>query len=121
MGCGLWGWGGGCNLGCGGGVSTGRACLFVSGSMLKINPEERLSITELVNQLQEIAAARNTNPKSPITEVTEPPAPRPPDASPSSALYLQLCFKAANLPSNENGGALFSNSAFEDKYNSHSG
>uniref|UniRef100_A0A674CZE7 Cyclin-G-associated kinase n=1 Tax=Salmo trutta TaxID=8032 RepID=A0A674CZE7_SALTR len=31
-------------------------------SMLKINPEERLSITELVNQLQEIAAARNVNP-----------------------------------------------------------
>ncbi|KAJ3603572.1 hypothetical protein NHX12_028317, partial [Muraenolepis orangiensis] len=28
-------------------------------SMLKVNPEERLSITELVNQLQEIAAARN--------------------------------------------------------------
>uniref|UniRef100_A0AAY5F4W1 Cyclin-G-associated kinase n=1 Tax=Electrophorus electricus TaxID=8005 RepID=A0AAY5F4W1_ELEEL len=39
-------------------------------SMLKVNPEERLSITELVNQLQEIAAARNVNPKSPITEVT---------------------------------------------------
>lgn len=37
--------------------------------MLKVNPEERLSITELVNQLQEIAAARNVNPKSPITEV----------------------------------------------------
>uniref|UniRef100_A0AAY4BT80 Cyclin-G-associated kinase n=1 Tax=Denticeps clupeoides TaxID=299321 RepID=A0AAY4BT80_9TELE len=39
-------------------------------SMLKINPEERLSINEVVNQLQEIAAARNVNPKSPITEVT---------------------------------------------------
>lgn len=39
------------------------------GSALKVNPEERLSITELVNQLQEIAAARNVNPKSPITEV----------------------------------------------------
>lgn len=37
--------------------------------MLKVNPEERLSVTELVNQLQEIAAARNVNPKSPITEV----------------------------------------------------
>ncbi|XP_067264450.1 cyclin-G-associated kinase isoform X5 [Chanodichthys erythropterus] len=37
-------------------------------SMLKIDPEERLSINELVNQLQEIAAARNVNPKSPITE-----------------------------------------------------
>ncbi|XP_068166138.1 cyclin-G-associated kinase isoform X1 [Antennarius striatus] len=40
-------------------------------SMLKINPEERLSITELVNQLQEIAAARNVNSKSPITELLE--------------------------------------------------
>lgn len=38
--------------------------------MLKVNPEERLSITELVNLLQEIAAARNVNPKSPITEVS---------------------------------------------------
>lgn len=38
-------------------------------SMLKVNPDERLSITELVNQLQEIAAARNVNPKSPVTEV----------------------------------------------------
>ncbi|XP_065107030.1 cyclin-G-associated kinase isoform X2 [Paramisgurnus dabryanus] len=40
-------------------------------SMLKINPDERLSISELVNQLQEIAAARNVNPKSPITELLE--------------------------------------------------
>ncbi|XP_028853123.1 cyclin-G-associated kinase isoform X2 [Denticeps clupeoides] len=40
-------------------------------SMLKINPEERLSINEVVNQLQEIAAARNVNPKSPITELLE--------------------------------------------------
>lgn len=40
-------------------------------SMLKVNPEERLSITELVNHLQEIAAARNVNPKSPITELLE--------------------------------------------------
>uniref|UniRef100_A0AAR2IIC8 Cyclin-G-associated kinase n=1 Tax=Pygocentrus nattereri TaxID=42514 RepID=A0AAR2IIC8_PYGNA len=40
-------------------------------SMLKINPEERLTITELVNQLQEIAAARNCNPKSPVTELLE--------------------------------------------------
>ncbi|XP_060738546.1 cyclin-G-associated kinase isoform X2 [Tachysurus vachellii] len=40
-------------------------------SMLKVNPEERLSISELVNQLQEIAAARNVNPKSPITELLE--------------------------------------------------
>ncbi|NWZ68816.1 GAK kinase, partial [Acrocephalus arundinaceus] len=40
-------------------------------STLKVNPDERLSITELVNQLQEIAAARNVNPKSPITELLE--------------------------------------------------
>uniref|UniRef100_A0A3P8VJA0 Cyclin-G-associated kinase n=2 Tax=Cynoglossus semilaevis TaxID=244447 RepID=A0A3P8VJA0_CYNSE len=40
-------------------------------SMLKVNPDDRLSITELVNQLQEIAAARNVNPKSPITELLE--------------------------------------------------
>ncbi|XP_014324981.1 cyclin-G-associated kinase isoform X1 [Xiphophorus maculatus] len=40
-------------------------------SMLKVNPDERLSITELVNQLQEIAAARNVNPKSPVTELLE--------------------------------------------------
>ncbi|XP_059404754.1 cyclin-G-associated kinase-like isoform X3 [Carassius carassius] len=40
-------------------------------SMLKINPDERLSINELVSQLQEIAAARNVNPKSPITELLE--------------------------------------------------
>lgn len=40
-------------------------------SMLKVNPEQRLSITELVNQLQEIAAARNVNSKSPITELLE--------------------------------------------------
>ncbi|XP_065733373.1 cyclin-G-associated kinase [Phocoena phocoena] len=38
---------------------------------LRVNPEERLSITELVSQLQEIAAARNVNPKSPITELLE--------------------------------------------------
>ncbi|XP_054665267.1 cyclin-G-associated kinase isoform X2 [Grus americana] len=41
-------------------------------STLRVNPEERLSITELVNQLQEIAAARNVNPKSPITESSKP-------------------------------------------------
>ncbi|NP_001016350.2 cyclin-G-associated kinase [Xenopus tropicalis] len=40
-------------------------------SMIKVNPEERLSITEVVSQLQEIAAARNVNPKSPITELLE--------------------------------------------------
>ncbi|XP_057402868.1 cyclin-G-associated kinase isoform X1 [Balaenoptera acutorostrata] len=40
-------------------------------AMLRVNPEERLSITELVNQLQEIAAARSVNPKSPVTELLE--------------------------------------------------
>ncbi|KAM5283688.1 cyclin-G-associated kinase isoform 2-T2 [Hipposideros larvatus] len=50
-----------------------RYCVFhdLIRAMLKVNPEERLSITELVNQLQEIAAARNVNPKSPITELLE--------------------------------------------------
>lgn len=58
-------------------LSVGRKALndllrclnLLLGSTLKVNPDERLSITELVNQLQEIAAARNVNPKSPITEV----------------------------------------------------
>ncbi|XP_055488192.1 cyclin-G-associated kinase isoform X1 [Leucoraja erinacea] len=40
-------------------------------NMMKINPQERTSITEVVNQLQEIAAARNINLKSPITEFLE--------------------------------------------------
>ncbi|KAM4049376.1 cyclin-G-associated kinase isoform 2-T2 [Anomaloglossus baeobatrachus] len=40
-------------------------------SMLKVNPDERLSITELVSHLQDIAAARNVNPKSPITELLQ--------------------------------------------------
>uniref|UniRef100_A0A8C2VHV4 Cyclin-G-associated kinase n=1 Tax=Chinchilla lanigera TaxID=34839 RepID=A0A8C2VHV4_CHILA len=40
-------------------------------AMLKVNPEERLSIAEAVRQLQEIAAARNVNPKAPITELLE--------------------------------------------------
>ncbi|XP_075720764.1 cyclin-G-associated kinase isoform X2 [Rhinoderma darwinii] len=40
-------------------------------SMLKVNPEERLSIAEVVSHLQDIAAARNVNPKSPITELLE--------------------------------------------------
>uniref|UniRef100_A0A8C9U2Y9 Auxilin n=1 Tax=Scleropages formosus TaxID=113540 RepID=A0A8C9U2Y9_SCLFO len=60
-------------------------------SMLKVNPEERLSITELVNRLQEIAAARNVNPKSPVTEVTEcepsPALPWPYGSSPCLGVY----------------------------------
>ncbi|XP_047422304.1 cyclin-G-associated kinase isoform X2 [Sciurus carolinensis] len=40
-------------------------------AMLRVNPEERLSITEVVRQLQEMAAARNLNPKAPITELLE--------------------------------------------------
>ncbi|XP_066136179.1 cyclin-G-associated kinase isoform X2 [Saccopteryx bilineata] len=63
---------------------------------LKVNPEERLSITELVNQLQEIAAARNVNPKSPITELLEqnggygvvaPSRAPPPSGGPTSSGY----------------------------------
>lgn len=48
--------------------SSGLLC-SASGGMLRVNPEERLSITEVVRQLQEMAAARNLNPKAPITEV----------------------------------------------------
>ncbi|XP_078287718.1 cyclin-G-associated kinase isoform X5 [Rhinoraja longicauda] len=40
-------------------------------NMMKINPQERVGITEVVNQLQEIAAARNINLKSPISEFLE--------------------------------------------------
>ncbi|XP_051054005.1 cyclin-G-associated kinase isoform X4 [Phodopus roborovskii] len=40
-------------------------------AMLKVNPEERLSIAEVVRQLQEIAAVRDVNPKAPITELLE--------------------------------------------------
>ncbi|XP_073540946.1 cyclin-G-associated kinase isoform X2 [Phyllobates terribilis] len=40
-------------------------------SLLKVNPDERLSIAEVVTHLQDIAAARNVNPKSPITELLE--------------------------------------------------
>lgn len=54
------------------GEPWGRArCASAAGAMLQVNPEERLSIAEVVHQLQEIAAARNVNPKSPITEVRE--------------------------------------------------
>ncbi|KAM5338996.1 cyclin-G-associated kinase isoform 2-T2 [Glossophaga mutica] len=63
---------------------------------LKVNPEERLSITELVNQLQEIAAARGVNPKSPVTELLEqnggyghaaPPRGPPPPRGPAGSSY----------------------------------
>ncbi|KAM7159405.1 cyclin-G-associated kinase isoform 1-T1 [Molossus nigricans] len=65
-------------------------------AMLKVDPEERLSITELVNQLQEIAAARNVNPKAPITELLEqnggygntaPARGPPPAGGPTSSGY----------------------------------
>ncbi|XP_036777287.1 cyclin-G-associated kinase isoform X3 [Manis pentadactyla] len=62
---------------------------------LRVNPEERLSITELVNQLQEIAAARNVNPTAPIAELLEQNGgygntvscrgPPPPGGSPGSS------------------------------------
>uniref|UniRef100_A0A8C6VKR9 Cyclin-G-associated kinase n=1 Tax=Naja naja TaxID=35670 RepID=A0A8C6VKR9_NAJNA len=60
-------------------------------SALRVNPKERLSINELVNQLQEIAAARNVNPKSPITELLEQNGGYGNYAQPktSSALVLQ--------------------------------
>ncbi|XP_036847322.2 cyclin-G-associated kinase isoform X5 [Manis javanica] len=62
---------------------------------LRVNPEERLSITELVNQLQEIAAARNVNPTAPVAELLEQNGgygntvscrgPPPPGGSPGSS------------------------------------
>lgn len=47
----------------------GAGAASAAGAALRVNPEERLSITELVNQLQEIAAARNVNPTAPVAEV----------------------------------------------------
>ncbi|KAG5840268.1 hypothetical protein ANANG_G00187010 [Anguilla anguilla] len=85
-------------------------------SMLKVNPEERLSITELVNQLQEIAAARNVNPKSPITELLEQNggfgnngAPRGPLSSPQSPPQINNIHNNAGLygdPDQSMGGGL---------------
>nr|XP_045017415.1 cyclin-G-associated kinase isoform X3 [Jaculus jaculus] len=74
----------------------GAKLRIVNGAMLKVNPEERLSIAEVVRQLQEIAAARNVNPKAPITELLEQnggygnPGPSrgpPPPGGPASSGY----------------------------------
>lgn len=75
-------------------------------SALKVNPEERLSITELVNQLQEIAAARNVNPKSPITELLEQNGGYGNNAQPrmSSALMPQNSKPAGQLNNMYNAG-----------------
>lgn len=60
--------------------------------MLKINPEERLSITEVVGELQEIATERNLNPKSPITEVTKHPVPFVYNKHTSRVAQQNFCF-----------------------------
>ncbi|XP_062985185.1 cyclin-G-associated kinase isoform X2 [Elgaria multicarinata webbii] len=75
-------------------------------SSLKVNPEERLSITELVNQLQEIAAARNVNPKSPITELLEQNGGYGNNAQPrtSSAVVPQNSKPAGQLNNMYNAG-----------------
>ncbi|XP_028569083.2 cyclin-G-associated kinase isoform X1 [Podarcis muralis] len=75
-------------------------------SSLKVNPEERLSITELVNQLQEIAAARNVNPKSPITELLEQNGGYGNNALPrtSSAVVTQNSKPAGQLNNMYNAG-----------------
>ncbi|XP_053153314.1 cyclin-G-associated kinase isoform X2 [Hemicordylus capensis] len=75
-------------------------------SALKVNPEERLSITELVNQLQEIAAARNVNPKSPITELLEQNGGYGNNAQPrtSSSLVPQNSKPAGQLNNMYNAG-----------------
>ncbi|KAJ7335293.1 hypothetical protein JRQ81_013234 [Phrynocephalus forsythii] len=73
---------------------------------LKVNPEERLSIMELVNQLQEIAAARNVNPKSPITELLEQNGGYGNNAQPraSSSLVAQNSKPAGQLNNMYNAG-----------------
>nr|XP_023688031.1 cyclin-G-associated kinase isoform X1 [Paramormyrops kingsleyae] len=86
-------------------------------SMLKINPDERLSITEVVNQLQEVAAARNVNPKSPITELLEQNggfgnvgAPRAPQAGPQPPTQSNNIHNAglygSNVDQSMSGGLL---------------
>ncbi|KAM6469372.1 cyclin-G-associated kinase isoform 2-T2 [Liasis olivaceus] len=77
-------------------------------STLRVNPEERLSITELVNQLQEIAAARNVNPKSPITELLEQNGGYGNNAQPktSSALVPQNSKPAGQLNNIYNAGLI---------------
>ncbi|XP_010286439.1 PREDICTED: cyclin-G-associated kinase, partial [Phaethon lepturus] len=75
-------------------------------STLKVNPEERLSISELVNQLQEIAAARNVNPKSPITELLEQNGGYGNNAQPRSSVtsILQSSKPAGQLNNMYNAG-----------------
>lgn len=68
-----------------------ECALPAAGATLKVNPEERLSITELVNQLQEIAAARSVNPKSPISEVG------PSRCCSEQGLRGPVCFKAETM------------------------
>lgn len=73
------------------GPGTLSAPFPTAGATLKVNPEERLSITELVNQLQEIAAARSVNPKAPITEVG------PSRCCSEQGLRGPVCFKGVTI------------------------
>lgn len=83
-----------------------RYCVFhdLIRATLQVNPEERLSVTELVNQLQEIAAARNVNPKSPVTELLEQnggygnAAPPPPGGPTSSGCRAGLVVAEYDQP-----------------------
>ncbi|MGH0143802.1 UNVERIFIED_CONTAM: hypothetical protein FKN15_063772 [Acipenser sinensis] len=85
-------------------------------SMLKVNPEERLSITELVNQLQEISAARNVNPKSPITELLEQNGGYGNNATPRTSISSppQVSKPEAQLNNMHNAGIVVTDSGFFD-------
>ena len=47
--------------------------IFLAGSMLKVDPRERPVIGDVIARLQEIAAARNVNPKAPFFAPKESP------------------------------------------------
>ncbi|RXM28080.1 Cyclin-G-associated kinase [Acipenser ruthenus] len=85
-------------------------------SMLKINPEERLSITEIVNQLQEISAARNLNPKSPITELLEQNGGYGNSATPRTSINSppQVSKPEAQLNNMQNAGVVATDSGLFD-------
>ncbi|MGH0133220.1 UNVERIFIED_CONTAM: hypothetical protein FKN15_052208 [Acipenser sinensis] len=85
-------------------------------SMLKVNPEERLSITEIVNQLQEISAARNLNPKSPITELLEQNGGYGNSATPRTSINSppQVSKPEAQLNNMQNAGVVATDSGLFD-------
>ncbi|XP_033870954.3 cyclin-G-associated kinase-like [Acipenser ruthenus] len=85
-------------------------------SMLKVNPEERLSITEIVNQLQEISAARNLNPRSPITELLEQNGGYGNSATPRTSISSppQASKPEAQLNNMQNAGVVATDSGLFD-------